>query len=308
MKDMISIFKNKAYAVIFFSNFLSQMGALIAATSLMFYMLKSFSEQPVYATVAELMIALPTLVLFIFIGTVSDRLDRQKNCFYSNLLCIILNLFLLVALKYQWLPLVFLLLFLESASQKFFYPSSQSLLKGILCKDQYALAAGLNQIVNSMFAILGTGLAVGIYLSFGIYGSLIINMLFYTISAILLSRLQLKEEIRLPNGRHALSQLPLSLVIKDFKEGFLYILKNRTLTVLVSGFIIFGLMNGVFAVLPAYTLKYKLAPDMYEQLAIMTGMIFGAGLLSGSIVASPLLKKCLQNSIRSRACCYPDFS
>jgi DHA3 family macrolide efflux protein-like MFS transporter len=53
----------------------------------------------------------------------------------------------------------------------------------------------------------------------------------------------------------------------------------------------FGILNGGFSVLPMFILKYKLAPANYEQYMVWTGIIFGAGVLLGTLIASLISAK-----------------
>ncbi len=43
--------------------------------------------------------------------------------------------------------------------------------------DQYGAAAGMNQMVNSLYALFGVGIATMVYWTFGIYGSILVNTL-----------------------------------------------------------------------------------------------------------------------------------
>lgn len=64
MKKIIEIFKNPVFVKLFFANFTSQMGSIIGITAFTFYLLDRFSEQPAYASIAEMMYSLPTLAVF----------------------------------------------------------------------------------------------------------------------------------------------------------------------------------------------------------------------------------------------------
>lgn len=291
MKKMIEIFKNPIFSKLFFANFTSHMGSVIGLTAFMFYLLDRFSEQPMYASLTEMMYSLPTLVVFFLVGVLADRLDRQKIAYHCDTISALLTLLLFGAILTGWLPLIFAILFLRSGVQKFFFPAEQGILQGVLSKEDYSTAAGLNQMVMSLFMLLGNAVAIFVYWTTGIYGAIAVDFITFVISAILIKKCVIPEEVRLPNGKHSLRDLNIHSVTNDFTAGMKYILNHKLLLSLIGGFVVFGVVNGGFAVIPIFILKYKLAPVSYEEYSILLGVAFGAGVLIGSIFSSMLTQK-----------------
>ena len=291
MKKIADIFRNRSFSKLFLANFTSQMGSTIGLTAFMFYLLDRFSSQPVYATITELMYSVPMLAVFFLIGVFADRLDSQKITVFCDWISAGLSLLLIAAIVTGWMPFVFAVLFLRSAIQKFFFPAEHGMVQGILRKEDYTTAAGLNQLVMSLFMLFGNGLGVLAYWTIGIYGALIVDTVSFIVSALLIKAAAVPKEARLPNGPHKLSDLNILMVFKDFKKGFRYVLGSKLLFSLIIGFFIFGIVNGGFSVMPIFILKYKLAPDSYEEYSIVIGIVFGTGVLIGSFIASLLAQK-----------------
>jgi MFS transporter, DHA3 family, macrolide efflux protein len=291
MKKFREIFENLTFRNLFLATFTSQMGSTIGLTAFMFYLLDRFSDQPAYASITELMYSVPTLAVFFLVGVFADRMDRQKIAYYCDWVSAILSFTLIGAIAIGWMPLIFFILFTRSAIQKFFFPAESAMVQGILKKDDYTTAAGLNQLVMSLFMLFGNGLGVFAYWSVGIYGAIAVDTCSFIISAFLIRSIKIAEEVRLPNGKHTIKDLNLSIVFKDFKLGISYILSNKLLRTLLVGFVVFGVVNGGFSVIPIFILKYKLAPDSYEELSIWVGVIFGTGVLLGSFIASIFTQK-----------------
>lgn len=291
MKKMIEIFKNPIFLKLFFANFTSHMGSVIGLTAFMFYLLDRFSEQPMYASLTEMMYSLPTLLVFFLVGVFADRMDRQKIAYHCDTISALLTLLLFGAIIIGWLPLIFTILFLRSGVQKFFFPAEQGILQGVLSKDDYSTAAGLNQMVMSLFMLLGNAVAIFVYWTTGIFGAIAVDFVTFVISAILIRKCIIPEDVRLPNGKHTLKDLNIQSVTKDFKAGMNYILNHKLLLSLIGGFVVFGVVNGGFSVIPIFILKYKLAPESYEEYSILLGVAFGAGVLIGSILSSILAQK-----------------
>lgn len=286
----MDIFKNRTFIKLFFAAFTSQMGSTVGNMAFAFYLLDHFSDQPYYATLAELMYALPTIFVFFFVGVIADRLDRKKIAEWCDWIRAILTFVLFITLFTESLPLIFFILFLRSAVTKFFFPAETSLVQGILRKDQYRTAAGLNQILFSMFMVFGVGLGALTYKLVGIYGAVIIDGISFILSAFLIRACQIPKAVRQPNGSPKQKQLRLQSTIRDFKVGLRYILKSRLLTLIIFGFFIFGFFQGCFAILPMFSMKFELAPSEYEWYASLFAIFLGAGLFIGSASSTILAK------------------
>lgn len=291
MKKLLSIFKKKNFRNLFLATFTSQMGSTIGMTAFMFYLLDRFGDQPAYATVTELMYSLPTLAVFFIVGVLADRMDRQKIASNCDWLSAFLSVIFVGAVVIGWMPLVFATLFLRSAISKFFYPAESALVQGILNKDEYATAAGLNQMTGSLFMLFGSALGALAYWYLGIEGAIIVDAVSFAASAIFIRTCKISKEVRLPNGEQTWKDIKVNSVMKDFKSGMVYILNHKLLLSLIFGFFIFGIVNGGLSVMPAFILKYKLAPETYEEMMVYVGMVFGSGVLIGSVVASVLANK-----------------
>ncbi|MFJ7831388.1 MFS transporter [Peribacillus sp. NPDC046944] len=288
---MIKLFNNRNYTKLFLANVTSQMGGTIGMTAFMFYLLDRFTNQPIYATVTELMYSLPTLAVFLLVGVFADRLDRQKIALYCDWICAGLSVLFLLSLELHLLMVSFAVIFLRSAVRNFFVPAESALIQGILPKEDYTMAAGLNQMVSSLFMLFGNGIGIFIYWSVGIEGAIIFDVIGFIISGFLIRSCRISKEVRQPNGVYNLKELSVTGVWADFKIGWQYIWQYKLLFTLISGFLVFGIVNGGFSVMQVFILKYKLEPVDYEKYAVIFGVIFGTGVLLGSILASVLAKK-----------------
>lgn len=287
----MAIFKNKLFLKLFLATFASQLGSTLGNVAFAFYLLDQFSTKPFYATIAELMYALPVLFVFFLVGVAADRFDRKKIAVNSDWIRAGLTVFLFAAIYIDVLWLVFVILFVRSTVSKFFGPAEMSMIQGILDKEQYMQASGLNQTVMGLFMLFGMGLGAISYHYIGVLGTIVIDGISFIVSGILISSCAITEETRLPNGKTHLKDINISIVLSDFKEGLKYILDFKLLKAIVSGFLVFGLINGGFAVLPLFTMKYKLAPDNYTQYASMFSIFLGIGFIVGSSVGNKLVKK-----------------
>ncbi|MDR0270389.1 MFS transporter [Paenibacillus sp.] len=287
----MELFRNSVFVRMFLAAFASQLGTIVGNMAFAFYLVDRFSSQPSYATLAELMYSLPTLVVFLFIGVLADRLDRKRIAVQSDWIRAGLSLVLLVAIHEDWIVAAFALLFLRSAISKFFAPAEMSLLQGIMKPEQYVQASSLNMMIMGIFMLFGMSLGSAAYYYLGIEGAIIIDTVSFIVSGILLAVCHFPLHVRQPNGKTKLKDLNLKSITADFGAGLKYIVRSRLLLAIILGFFFFGIVNGVFSIIPLFTMRYKLSPEHYQVYTPLVMVFLGVGYLVGSVLAAPLIKK-----------------
>jgi len=285
------VFRNRTYTKLFAAILVSQIGSVTGLTAFAFYLLDRFANQPSYTTIAELMYSLPTLAVFFLTGVAADRFDRQKIAFWCDVACAVLSVALLGAIGLDVLPIVFALLFIRSAATKFIQPATAAMVRGVLSPEQYPTAIGINQMLSSMFIIVGSGLGAVCYWQLGIMGAVAIDAASFAVSAILIRSCKVSEEVRLPNGISDWREFRLPSVMGDFKEGLQYIGRNKIILSLFIGVVILGIINGGESVMKLFIMKYKLAPSAYEQMQVWLSGILAAGMFAGSLVSAKLARR-----------------
>lgn len=290
-KEYQNLFRNRTYRSLFFAQFTSQFGSMIGVIAFTFYILDRFTNQPFYATLTEMMYALPMLFVFFLTGVMADKFDRQKIALYSDWICSGLSILLLLFIWIDSMPLVYITIFLRSAVGKFFHPAQSSLVHGSLSKRDYPIAMGLNQLLHSVFIIAGNGIGALVYWKMGVFGAIIIDALSYFISGILISKIAIENEVKKPNGHYRLSDINLSIILTDFQLGVRYVFRQPIVFSLLLGIIFLGVINGGLSVMNIFIMKYKLAPESYEQTQILLSSVSGISVLLGSFITVYLIKK-----------------
>ncbi len=285
------LFRNPTFRKLFFATIASQFGTVVGNMAFAYYLVDRFSERPSLAATAELMYSLPALAVFWIVGVVADRFDRRSIAIYSDWIRAGLTVLLLLFVHYDLIFFCFVILFLRSAISKFFGPAEMGLLQGSIGQDQYVHASGLNQILMSVFMLFGMSLGAAAYHFLGIGGALILDGISFVVSGLLFVTGDFPEHARIPNGKNRLRDLRFPVLFADFLHGLRYIVRHKLLLVLISGFAFFGVMNGVFAVLPIFAMKYKLSPDHYVVYSSMVTVFLGIGFLIGSLIAPRLIKR-----------------
>ncbi|MFY4776943.1 MFS transporter [Metabacillus sp. RGM 3146] len=287
----MSIFKNGIFTRLFLASLASQLGTTIGNMAFAFYLLDRFAHQPNLAAAAELMYALPTLFVFLFTGVLADRVNRQKIAIWSDWIRAGLTVLLLIAVFYNSLFVIFLILFLRAGVSKFFAPAEMAILQGVLQKEEYQKAAGLNQMLFSVFMIFGMGMGALAYQTIGIQGAVVIDGISFVISALLIQWCRISQEVNLPNGPAKMKDLYPAASLRDFREGLLYVGQNKLLLSIIIGFFFFGFINGALAIIPLYSMKFKLEPEHYQWYASLFSIFVGIGFIIGSSIGTMIANK-----------------
>ncbi|WP_103104893.1 MFS transporter [Brevibacillus reuszeri] len=290
--NVIQLFRNKNYLKLFFAEFTSQLGNVIGIMAITFYLLDKFSQQPYYTTLKDMMHALPALVVFLFIGVFADRLDRQKIAANCDLIRAFLTLCLMICIWYDSIGLIFLAIFIRSAVGKFFPPAQSAIIQGVLSKEEYPLAAGLNSMLGSIFLLFGSGLGAVVYWNLGVQGAFLLDFICLLISAMLIYSCKIELSVRKPNGSTNWKELlTFKILLKDFIDGVKYVVYDRVLLLLTLGSAILGVVNGGLGIIPIFIMKYKLSPNLYEEMSVIETIVFGIGILLGSALCAKVTKK-----------------
>lgn len=298
----MSLSKNKKFLKIISAQFLSNFGTTVSTFAFAFYLLHLFPTQPTYMTVAELMYSLPTLFVFLFVGVLADKLDRQKILTYSNWIRAGLTVLLYIFIYLNWIIPCFLILFIRSGVSKFNIPAEVGLLQGSLDKNQFTQAAGVSQSIMGIFMLFGMGIGAALYKFLGIQGVVILDGIAMIVSGLLIHAARFPSKVRQPNGVFKITNISFKEVLKDFSEGAVYIKNHPLLLSIIVVYFVFGIVNGSFAVLPIYTMKYKFQFENYETYSSILMIILGAGFLVGSVTAAPIIKKFSRITVMNTCC------
>lgn len=234
---------------------------------------------------------LPTLIVFMVVGVIADRLDRRLIAIWADWIRAALTFILLVGSFLHSISIMFFTLFVRSAVGNFFLPAESGLMQGILSSEDYAVAVGIEQIQLSMFMLFGTSIGAVFYWAFGVQWAILLDALSYIISALLVATCRIPHEVRLPNGVSHIASLRFRPLMQDFLEGIIYVIRYRLLLNVTLGFFILGIVNGGFAVIPLFLIKYILAPHNYMAMYSLNGIISGAGILIGGLIAPSVSKR-----------------
>jgi len=207
-------------------------GALISSTGdfmqnvAQSWLVWELTRSPLALGIVGLFDTLPRLFFGAVGGAIADRFDRRQVLLVTQTLAMIQAFIYWFAVEFRFIAFwhICVLAFFLGAVNTVNQTSRQSLVNSLIPKDELLNGIGLQSSVFNMSKILGPS-AGGIIISFfGIAGCFLINALSFVA---LLFNLYLME---LPRHLPPLENLGL---LKDIKDGYLYLRSNRRLLSIV---------------------------------------------------------------------------
>ena len=229
---------------------------------------------------------LPTLAMAPFAGVLGDRWNRKKimvNMDYARGGLILLLAFMAINNNMS-IYILFICQVFISLMDAIFVSSTGAMLPELVDSDDLMKANSVISGITSISMIVGPVLGGGIYGIGGIELVFLINGISFVLSATselfikYISTTQSKEKISM------------TIVKKDFKEGFMFIRENKNLLTLLTFFCSINfIMNPAFAVILPYGMKEVIG--FSDEAYGVIQATFMIGIVVGNIMIVSLLAK-----------------
>jgi len=223
------------------------------------------------------------MFLFSFIGgTLADRWKPRKTMVVCDLISSIFVLLILATLSQGIWQVIFFVTLASSIFSQFTSSSAMKLYKKHVGGEQLQPALSLFQMIQSTFMIMGPALGAYVFITVGIYPSLLITSAAFLLSAISLSTIPKDEEVDrtapIKNG-----------ILKDMKAGLQYVLAKKELKLMGGCYVFAGLAVGMIQPLAVFVILEKLSLPKESVKYLM--MASGVATLFGSLLVMFLRKK-----------------
>lgn len=273
--SMSSFFKNRFVQVIMASSIFLQIGIWVRNFAILLYVMDKTNNDPVAVSLISVAEFAPIFIFSFIGGTFADRWKPKRTMVWCDLLSAVSVFVVLLTIIFETWQAVFFVTFISSILSQFSQPSAMKLFKIHVPEDYLQAGMAIFQTLMAIFMIIGPALGTIIFQKFGINISISVMGIAFLLSALVLTMLPADKEIKNEN------------VINDFwgelKEGFIYVWKERALTILGSVFAVAGLAVGIVQPLGVFIIVEKLGlPKENLQLLLMVNgaaMFIGGGLI-----------------------------
>lgn len=270
----------KSWARTFFAVWGGQSISLLTSSIVQFaivWYITQKTDSPAMLSLASLMAFLPQGILGPFAGVLIDRYDRKRVMILSDLCIAAAGFFLAVWGMFGEHPMwaVMSVLAVRSIGSAFHTPAAQALTPSIAPEEMLTKCAGYSQSFQSASLIVSPALASILFAVWKLPFIILLDVGGALIAVFILMGIRLPEyhpgkETEMPN------------VLREIKEGFLVLKKQRALFALTAISCIFGLLYApINALFPLMSMSY------FQGTAFHAGLsesLFSIGLLLGSLL------------------------
>lgn len=131
--------------------------------------------------------SVPPVILGSLAGVFADRWDRKRTMVVTDLLRAGILLLLLLLRSADWLWVVYVAAFLESAITQFFSPAKDALLPNLVGKEHLVQANSLNAIATNMTRLVGPALGGALLGLLGLTSVVLVDSVSYLVSGVMIA-------------------------------------------------------------------------------------------------------------------------
>ncbi|QPC81890.1 MFS transporter [Phototrophicus methaneseepsis] len=223
---------------------------------------------------------LPGILFSSFAGIYVDRWERRRTIVVINLLLAVSILPLLLVRSPEWLWLVYVVSFVQSALGKFFTPAENAMLP--LLSDQKLLvsANALNALNNNLARLIGPALGGLVAPLLGLNGVVFIDVVTYVGAAILTAFINVTSH---PGKRDLDAALASRSLLKEWVDGIQLIWRKPNMRILFLLNIPPAIGESVMYVLLVPFVTVVLQQESFHVGGLMSAQALG-GLTGGMLI------------------------
>ncbi len=237
---------NRNLRLLWTAQIVSEMGDWFYSVAIFSFLLELTGSAQMVA-LAFLMQVLPQCFMAPTAGVINDRISRRKVMIFADWARAGIVLSMMLVRTRAMLPLLFVLLLLETICWALFEPAQRAVIPNITADDEIPIANALQSATWSVNFAIGAGLGGLVLVTFGRETVFIVNALSFVASALLIRRMKFAEphtdDLPALRARDLVDFSPIA-------EGFRYVRRDPKLraTIFVKAGI--GFVGSNWVILP----------------------------------------------------------
>lgn len=269
--------RNRNYRLLWLAQMVSELGDWFYSIAI-YSLLLELTQSAEAVALAVVLQVLPQFFVSPMAGVINDRVSRKKIMIFADIGRAIIVLGMLLVRTPELVPLLYLLLLLQTFMWSFFEPGRTAVIPVITgSKEDTLVANALSSTSWSFNLAAGSALGGFVAVAFGRDTVFIVNALTFVVSALFLRAMRFEEPHTVggkPFGAHDLVDL------SPMIEGLRYVMSNRRLaaTLLVKAGL--GMLGAHWVFLPLF--GERVVPVDLGQLDPGRAGMLGMSVLMGS--------------------------
>lgn len=268
----MNLIKNRVFVTILVTDIIQQMAIWIRNIAIMFFIMDLTNKDPLAISALNFIEYLPMFLLTFVGGIIADRYNPKKIMFFGDLFSFISFIILGVVISKGYIGAIFLVVLVSASVTQFSYPSSQKYFKEYVDEDSIDKAIGINQLLSSVFFVIGPFIGSQFYFNFGIDKTLMIISVLFLISIALI--------LTLPNKNF--EKIKSRGFVEDIGLTFKYLNEKEILKLLTKMFFVVSFAMGIANNLDIFlvTDRLGLSEEFYQFFSGIAGVgvIVGGGI------------------------------
>jgi MFS family permease len=278
---IMTFLRNRFVQVIVISSILVQVGIWVRNFAVLLFVMDKTNNNPLAVSMISVAEFAPIFIFSFIGGTYADRWRLKKTMVWCDLLSAFSVFMVLASIVFGTWQAVFLVTFVSAILSQFSQPSSMKLVKIHIPKEYIQSGMAIFQTMMAIFVIIGPMLGTIVYQRFGINTAVAIMGVAFLLSAAVLTFLP-------PDNVDKNEEMELNFW-RELKDGFSYVLKRKTLTILGVIFAVAGLAVGIVQPLGVFIIVERLGlPKENLQWILVSN---GAAMLIGGILVMGISKR-----------------
>ncbi|MBS6022772.1 MAG: MFS transporter [Paeniclostridium sordellii] len=265
----MNLIKNRVFVTILVTDIIQQMAIWIRNIAIMFFIMDLTNKDPLAISALNFIEYLPMFLLTFVGGIIADRYNPKKIMFFGDLFSFISFIILGVVISKGYIGAIFLVVLVSASVTQFSYPSSQKYFKEYVDEDSIDKAIGINQLLSSVFFVIGPFIGSQFYFNFGIDKTLMIISVLFLISIALI--------LTLPNKNF--EKIKSRGFVEDIGLTFKYLNEKEILKLLTKMFFVVSFAMGIANNLDIFLVTDRLA--LSEEFYQFFSGIAGVGVIVG---------------------------
>ena len=259
---------NRNYRRLWCAQIVSEMGDWIYTVAI-YTLLLELTHSAKSVAFAFVLQVLPQSFVAPIAGVINDRVSRKRVMIAADLARAVIVLGMLVVSRAQIVPLIYVLLLLETTMWAFFEPGRSSVVPNITAREDLVAANALSSATWSLNLAVGAGLGGALAAFFGRDTVFVLDSLSFLVSAMLVRGMRFPEP-------HLADTRPLRpRDLADFtpvSEGFRYIAHDKRIFALLLVKAGLGLLAAHWVLLPIFGQRIFSVTAAGAQRGAMLGM------------------------------------
>jgi len=182
---MLATLRQRNFALLWFGGLISITGSTMLFVALPFYVYQ-LSHSTLATGAMFIAQTLPGVLLGTLAGVFVDRWDRKRTMVIADLSRAVLLLLLLMVRSVEWVWMVYVVAFLQSAVSQFFGPAENALLPRLVGEEHLVAANSLNALNNNVGMLIGPSIGGALIGLLGLPGVVLFNSASHVISSMLI--------------------------------------------------------------------------------------------------------------------------